>query len=233
MENFHYKRLPFVNVANVRDLGGYPLEEGHATRYGMFFRSGRLFNANKSEIDYLKKLGVKSIIDLRFTNEFIEQPDSCWLDPHFTIHNISLFGEMALSQLAVQPGDMDPLALVRLYIQIAEECSTQVLKVIRTIANATEGAVLYHCVVGKDRTGIITMFLQSIAGVDRMDIIAEYEVSHTFIKTFSDDQSGSHWRNMELFLEYLDTHFGSPVQYLRHIGVSESELAEIRNRLVN
>ena len=97
MENFHYKRLPFVNVANVRDLGGYPLEEGHATRYGMFFRSGRLFNANKSEIDYLKKLGVKSIIDLRLANEFIEQPDSCWLDPHFTIHNISLFGEMAKS----------------------------------------------------------------------------------------------------------------------------------------
>jgi hypothetical protein len=49
--------------------------------------------------------------------------------------------------------------------------------VVRTIAQAPPGGVLVHCVAGRDRTGLITMVLLTLAGVGVPDILADYERS--------------------------------------------------------
>ena len=48
---------------------------------------------------------------------------------------------------------------------------------ISAIARAQPGGVLFHCIRGNDRTGIIALLLLMLAGVTPDDIIADYELS--------------------------------------------------------
>ena len=45
------------------------------------------------------------------------------------------------------------------------------------IAYARPGGVLYHCMGGRDRTGMITMLVLALVGVAPEDIAADYELS--------------------------------------------------------
>ena len=48
---------------------------------------------------------------------------------------------------------------------------------ISAIARVRPGGVLFHCIRGHDRTGIITLLLLTLAGVTPDEIIADYELS--------------------------------------------------------
>jgi len=48
---------------------------------------------------------------------------------------------------------------------------------ISAVAWARPGGVLFHCVRGNDRTGIIALLLLALAGVALDDILADYELS--------------------------------------------------------
>ena len=45
------------------------------------------------------------------------------------------------------------------------------------IADARPGGVLFHCMGGRDRTGMITMLVLALVGVAPEDIAADYELS--------------------------------------------------------
>ena len=51
------------------------------------------------------------------------------------------------------------------------------LAVLTAIAHARPGGVLFHCMGGRDRTGMITMLVLALLGVDPDDIAADYELS--------------------------------------------------------
>ena len=44
----------------------------------------------------------------------------------------------------------------------------------------TQGAVVFHCTAGKDRTGVLAAILLLLLGVAEEDIIADYQVSFTY-----------------------------------------------------
>ncbi len=77
------------------------------------------------------------------------------------------------------------------------------------------------------------MFLLGIAGVSREDIIADYEVSRTYIQDFTKDISGSHYSNMEKMLKELDDRHGGLVPYLYALGISEEEMTGLRGKIVD
>ncbi|MDD6717716.1 MAG: tyrosine-protein phosphatase, partial [bacterium] len=43
-----------------------------------------------------------------------------------------------------------------------------------------QGAVVFHCTAGKDRTGVLAAVLLLLLGVSEEDITADYEVSYTY-----------------------------------------------------
>ena len=51
------------------------------------------------------------------------------------------------------------------------------LAVLTAIAYARPGGVLFHCMGGRDRTGMITMLVLALVGVAPEDIAADYELS--------------------------------------------------------
>ena len=119
--------------------------------------------------------------------------------------------------------------------------------------------MLYHCTTGKDRTGVMTCYLLSIAGVAPVDIAADYCVSQVFLEpVYEKMRSGEMHMGpppgeegedqpmppmsadffetpasaMMTLIDYLTEQYGGVVKYLRFIGVPETVLDRIREKFV-
>ena len=55
------------------------------------------------------------------------------------------------------------------------------IKEIFDVIASSKGGVLFHCTAGKDRTGVVSALILGLCNVDRKDIIANYEVTYTYI----------------------------------------------------
>lgn len=223
------RRWPLEGVANFRDLGGYPCHGG-VTRYGVFFRSAHLNAATAKDAQILSEAGISTIVDLRYPEESMTFPDR--EIPGSAVINCSIMGEIAADKIAVNNSVRDTRTMIRMYRQILEFGKLGLASALRCLLNAQDAAV-FHCAAGKDRTGIIAMFLLGIAGVSREDIIADYEVSHTYIHDFTKDISGSHYSNMEKILKEMDDRYGGLVPYLYALGISEEEIVGLRGKIVD
>jgi len=49
-----------------------------------------------------------------------------------------------------------------------------------TVGGRAEGALVYHCTAGKDRTGLVTALLLSVLGVDEATILDDYELTNRY-----------------------------------------------------
>ena len=54
----NWVRLPLVFASNVRELGGYPVEEGGQTAYHRFLRADDISELSESDIQFLLRYGV-------------------------------------------------------------------------------------------------------------------------------------------------------------------------------
>src|SRR4051812_28158106 len=61
--------LPLVGAFNFRDLGGYPTADGRRTRWGRVFRSDTLDALSDEDLEVLRQLGLRTVVDLRTRNE--------------------------------------------------------------------------------------------------------------------------------------------------------------------
>lgn len=108
-----------------------------------------------------------------------------------------------------------------------------------TVKLEQNGKVIVNCTQGKDRTGLVVMVLQSAAGVDDKNIVADFAESHGFdqsrrgsaamqaaaerFKVDTSVLSGAHPRVMEETLAYLSREYGSVCPgFLNEIGFDES-----------
>lgn len=227
------RRIPFENIANFRDLGGYACIQG-MTAWGRVFRSARLTHATRGEIGRIRDLGIRTVIDLRMAEEVRMRPDAGMEDSGMAYEQISLLGEDTFDMKALEenPDAVPPMST--LYLYMLDNCQPHFKAVIERIAAGLEqGGVLFHCTAGKDRTGLIAMLLQSLCGVDHLDIIAHYEVSHTYNLDFMpEDTTGSIPTNMITVLEMLEKRYGGAIQYLEGIGVAQRAMDAIRARMV-
>ena len=219
------RRFPCEGIANFRDLGGLSCKGG-MTRYGVFFRSTKLCFASEKDKALISSLGIQKVLDFRFPKETEEEPDR--LPANCLYENYSLMGGIPVEKVNVLQVPMTK-TLYSMYKQILEYGKKEVKGALESAMRA-EYPVLYHCVAGKDRTGLVSMFLYSLVGVDRMDIIADYEVSHTLVKTFTTDITGSHYHNMERLLAYIDKKYGSVEGYVSSLGITEATVGVLRDK---
>ena len=229
------RRYIFENILNCRDIGGYPTPDG-VTKFGRFIRCGIVNRPEDWEIDKLNELGIGTSIDLRGNYEAEETPLNLDRLNGADIYNLPLFE----FNVATREGMNLPLA--QIYADIAEKQMQNIAKVLNTIADAKDGIVLYNCFFGKDRTGILTMLLLSIAGVAKEDIIADYQQTYTYVKPYIlthadilwDTNSEKHYslpETMEELIERLEEKHGSIIGYIKATGITDNAIERIRKKL--
>lgn len=168
--------IAFAGIQNLRDLGGYALGSGGATRWRSVLRSGRVSPAESASLASLVEMGLLTVLDLRSPGELAYEPNPFSDCAKVTYRNVSLFE--ALSPIAATRDDGSAFDLSARYCDALDGCRETIAEALSVIAGADEeGMVLFHCSAGKDRTGIVAALLLSLAGVDEDTIVADYALT--------------------------------------------------------
>lgn len=237
--------LPLQGTTNTRDLGGYPTLDNRATKQNVIFRSDTSANFVPEDITFLMDKGLGYVIDLRSDNEVSDYPSKATQIPNLKYKQIPMIGD--LSALAAEKGHISSMAV--LYKHLLDQCGDSIADVFHIFADtlASGRACLFHCAVGKDRTGTVSMLLLKLASVSDKLIIEDYAITEEIMKDVFDSQRkecerknisvpdflfSSAPENMEITLQHLADTYGTAKDYLLSVGVSEEELQVILDAFV-
>ncbi|MBQ3587043.1 MAG: tyrosine-protein phosphatase [Oscillospiraceae bacterium] len=182
--------IPLQGVLNARELGGIALKNGRRVKHGKIIRTGRLSGLTAEDVHTLHDVWhVTRIVDLRNNRETAEYPD---MDIDGVVYQ----------QIAIIPGEkegisredhgMDPIdrAIIRaenlakgggakgllegMYAQMAadEYCLDRIKDFFDMMLDHDDGAFIWHCTSGKDRTGVTGALMLYALGAD-LDTIKE------------------------------------------------------------
>ncbi len=168
--------LEWDGCTNVRDLGGLKTQDGRTTRQGELIRSDTPARLTPDGWAALHAYGVRTIITLRTHGMTEKELD--FTSPYADILTVDLAIEDITDAEFLQQWAMSELWSTPLYYKDAlRRWPERHAAVISAIAQAQSGGVLFHCIRGHDRTGIITLLVLALVRVMPEAIRADYELS--------------------------------------------------------
>jgi protein tyrosine/serine phosphatase len=172
----------FEGIANFRDFGGWPTQDGGRVRRGLLFRSGHHALATVGDLKRMAELGIGVVVDLRRPPERRRDPAPTHESfPVRVVHDrISSDDEAVSPHLAFlqnadkgAPWVLEWLTSSYRNYPFDEAYSTIFRDHFEALAE-TDGGVLVHCQAGKDRTGVLCALTLHVLGVDREAIYQDY-----------------------------------------------------------
>jgi hypothetical protein len=159
-----------TGLANVRDLGGLPREDGSPTPAGSFIRSERLDLLDGVDWDILREIGVGTVVDQRRQEEL-----SGDVPADMTRMHVDLDGDERdfWAEVEADGSWCTPLY----YAGHLQRLPHRLAATLDAIASAPSGGVLFHCGAGWDRTGLVAAVLLKAAGVTAKAAAADYMAS--------------------------------------------------------
>jgi len=168
--------LVWDGCKNVRDLGGLRTSDGRTTRLGAVIRSDTPARLTATGWSALHAYGVRTIVTLR-TDGMVED-ELNFTPPHPDLVTVQAAIEDITDKEFVQQWVSTNFWSTPLYYKDAlRRWPQRHAAVISAIARARPGGVLFHCIRGHDRTGIIALLLLALVGVAPDEIIADHELS--------------------------------------------------------
>lgn len=236
------RALRWNDCLNVRDLGGLPLERGGETRSGALVRADSLHRLTDDGRRALLAYGVRTIIDLRHPNETEREPN-----PYAALRDGARYVNLPLVSDEAQRSlnGVDDRAEVN--ARILDGSRSNVAGIVRHVAAAPGGAVLFHCAVGKDRSGLVAAMLLALAGAAQEAIADDYVASETCLRALRDEviarAEPTHRERLLIqwaapreailaTLEHMQRRYGGMEGYLRSAGLAAEDLRLARARLV-
>ena len=261
--------LHLQGVLNARELGGLPLKDNRVVKHGKIIRTGRLSNLTVDDRKQLKDTWhVTRIVDLRNNREVAEYPD---MELEGAVYQqISIIpGE--LDGISRQDNGMDPIdrAIIRaenlhknggakgllegMYGQMADDeyCADRIKDFFDMMLDLEEGAFIWHCTSGKDRTGVTGGLMLYALGADMETIKEDYLYTNIQnrqhrekvldmmkVKKASDIRIGEieilesvAWEYMESFFRGIETKYGSIDNFLsQRIGLDKDKLEKLTEK---
>jgi len=229
--------LPVQGAANLRDLGGYPCTDGRYTKKNSFFRSDDTSRLTETDITLLKNLGLSLIVDLRSSGETDEKPSVFKNDSDMNYQHVSMLDNIN----SATAKDTLPSSMYDLYIHLLSDSKDAFAKVFRLFSNK-QGACLFNCAIGKDRTGMTAMLLLDLCGVHDEVIISDYAQTEKNLAsqfalyleaaakkgiTIPKELLSSSPETMKKTLLYLRKTYSSAREYLLNAGSTEQELHRV------
>jgi protein-tyrosine phosphatase len=250
------RHIPLEGAINFRDLGGYRTADGHHVRWGLVYRSNQLSGLTAKDYEYIASLGIRLVCDFRTDRERESSPTK-WQGsetPEFLLNSIDTD---RLAPLGTTPdGSNGTDRMTVLYTNMPVDASPQFAQILHRLAKGDLPSMV-HCAMGKDRTGLFSAFLLTALGVPADSVKADFALSNRYV--VPDDRvaemakdyqvrwnlsrppdtetlrqaTGVHPEWLDAAFKVVTTKYGTFDKYLREmLGVSDSELATLRNRLL-
>ena len=254
------RHLALEGARNMRDLGGYSTTDGHRTRWRKFLRSATLNGLTETAQKELVDYGVGTVVDLRGPWEVERYPNVFAQSKDVEYHHLDLWRGRAKDFIPspLSLGQAEKLAdLLRMALT---KCDDPIEEIMRTLAEAGDPAVVFHCGAGKDRTGLIAALLLGIAGVPHDTIAADFALTEKYfdepyrdhavqdpmaIPKRRDADPMSDFEPLPVFfyscfpktmlltLEFLDEEYGGTKGYLRKAGLDNKHIEQLRAKLLD
>ena len=161
-----------TGLVNFRDLGGRRRRGGSYTPQGVFYRSENVDWMPAEGWDQLYGLGIRTVVDLRQPGERARdtgvRPD--WL----TTIPVDLDGLEEHPDFWTGYWENGLMGTPLYYLPHLTRLPDRMGAVLQALAGAPESGVLFHCMSGRDRTGMTAMVLLAAAGAEPEDIRADY-----------------------------------------------------------
>lgn len=243
----HSRHIAIEGTHNIRDLGGYVTARGTPIPLRRFLRADCLHRLGPGGTDMLVDEGLRHVIDLRTRQEVTNAPSLFEGLNGIDYINLPLFDDLSPSALAsVSAQHAHPL--LPFYISALDTRGSAMCDILTHIARAQEGAVLFNCTAGKDRTGIVAALLLGLAGVSDADIIDDYVLTEQMIPdlvaeflSISRANGGdvesyatlleSPADTMAQMLTHLRVEHGGIQEYVKHIGLEQDDLFRLTDLL--
>ncbi|MBE8515977.1 tyrosine-protein phosphatase [Amycolatopsis sp. H6(2020)] len=172
------RELYWDGCVNVRDLGGLGRVRPRAV-----VRMEAPTRLSEEGWKAAWAYGVRTVVDLRNPDE--REPDLAPRPAGLT--NVHAPLDPVSTSFYEQWTKIDNLGSPLYYSAMLVEHPEPVVAAVRAIANAAPGCVVFHCAGGKDRTGLLTLVLLTLAGAAPDEIIADYLLTYDRMKQRYDE----------------------------------------------
>lgn len=263
-------------IVNLRDLGGYEVDGGKCVKTCLLIRSAHLADASDADIAYLESLPVTMVVDFRTevdlkgkankdvpgakyvnlpidasgnaaANATEEEMKKVTGRKKFEVKKVIMFAAFNEKAKAIAKG-MYPTLL------FDQDCQLQFARFLHLVVDTENGAILYHCTQGKDRTGIASALLLAALGASRETIVSDFDATNkvyekdvrkysrrvrfwggkeeevAVVKAFL----GANTENFVKALDTVDQQYGSIEAYLKGpMGLTDDDIRILRKRYLS
>ncbi|MBM4468325.1 protein-tyrosine-phosphatase [Rhodococcus hoagii] len=227
---------------NFRDIGGYETSDGRTVRSGLVYRANKLSSLTDADLAKLTAANVTLDVDLRNMWERRDDPDRLPEGVRYQVADVVSF------EHGIAFHEFVPLTLGRALIDAAVTGSSDIGQsigypfmvtyrgadvafrdLLTAIAGNADGATVFHCSAGKDRTGWGTAVLLSLLGVPKATVYHDFLASNTYLGR--DDAVEKSW--LDAAFAQVDRLYGGVDNYVRTgLGVDQQTIDTLRARLL-
>jgi protein-tyrosine phosphatase len=236
--------IALEGAVNFRDLGGYAADGGRRTRWRMLFRADGLGELTESDLATVRELGIRTVVDLRSGTE-LEQ-GRFDVDAHpVAFHHFPFIDELPdMERFKRSPG-----MLGTQYKEMLDGAGAQIVAALEVLAAPGALPAVFHCSAGKDRTGLLSVIVLSVLGVDEPTVIADYALSGAAMERLRakmmrkypdnadeiaqlDEAFSADPAQMEALVDHLRERYGTVEAYLTRLGASNELITALRAALL-
>ena len=183
-------RIPLQSLPNTRDLGALMTSDGRHILPHRLLRSGTLYHISIADQDTLMKdYHLTTVIDFRTKSEVLEKPDIVmegvqYCDiPIVDEETTGITRSGKLDEIIKSFKDIPEDFVLNQYASLVHDSYSvrQYARFLDVLLHQEEGAVLWHCSIGKDRAGVGTALLLYILGVPRETIYEDYMKTNLYL----------------------------------------------------
>lgn len=215
----YVRTMDISGVQNMRDLGGLTTTDGKTIKYGIIYRSAHFDSITEKGKEQIKRLGVKTDIDLRGESS-----------------TVSPLGDnvQRLNYNAPYYVDETDGSGIQSGLNGAESYVNEFVKEFKACADPNNYPIGFHCSLGRDRTGTLAAMLYAVSGVSRYDIVKEYELS--WLSTAAANNPHIQTSAIDKLCNFIESKSGETFKdkacnFLLSIGVTQAELDSVRDIL--
>ncbi len=169
---------------NFRDLGGYRTTDGRTVKWGLIYRAGQLSELTDADLAVLKKLGIRTVVDLRGAAEAESRgkdrlPEGV-RGVSYPIDVMSLPQEEPEEVASSGSDGGRPNYMLQATRSIMLYRTDVYAALIRELAEPANRPLVFHCTAGKDRAGIGSAIILTLLGVPWDTVREDYLLSNFY-----------------------------------------------------
>jgi protein-tyrosine phosphatase len=204
-------------------------------------RSDHVGGLNAEGVASMAAFGVTTVVDLRTPSEVGRVPNPfAGADGPAYLH-VPLLDDATIEMVGEMP------SMAEGYIVMLDHRQAAFGRVFDALAQA-EGATLFHCFAGKDRTGLVAAMLLSLVGVEEQAIAADFaetdiqlaERYEQWLAAASPERRERMRRELVCpperiiaALDHVEERWGGVEAYLEAGGVSPAVIARLQSTLAS